>query len=170
MSGLRILGVDPGSRITGYALLDVDGQRLAAVDYGVVRTTDSPFAERLGEIFSGLSEVIAQGRPACLAIENVFVHRNAGSALKLGQARGAAICAAVQAGLPVSEYSPSEIKQAVVGTGRADKAQVQHMVSALLGLKAQPRADAADALAVAVCHGHVGATRARMRIEQRTGR
>ena len=157
----RILGVDPGSRITGYGILETRGSRIRLLDHGVVRTREREFTARLGEIFTGLAGVVEEWIPTEMAIENVFVHRNAASALKLGQARGAAICAGVQGGLAVSEYSPTEIKQAVVGTGRADKAQVQHMVTSLMGIDGKPQADAADAMAVALCHFHTSGTLAR---------
>ena len=120
-----------------------------------------PLAERLKDIFAGISEVIRDGQPDEVAVEQVFMHRNPDSALKLGQARGVAICAAALANVPVSEYAPRAIKQAVVGKGSADKQQVQHMVSALLKLTKKPQADAADALAVALCHGHMLHTQSR---------
>ena len=111
-------------------------------------------AERLAEIFSSMSAIVSEYRPQQMAVEEVFVHRNPASALKLGQARGVAIAAAVAAGLPVAEYSPTLVKRTIVGTGRADKIQVQHMVCRLLSLDGTPQADAADALAVALCHHH----------------
>lgn len=159
----RILGIDPGSRITGYGIIESGGGRLNYVDCGVISAGDGPFPVRLCLIFEGITEVVARFAPAEVAVEQVFVSRNAESALKLGQARGAAICAAVQADLPVGEYAATRIKQAVVGRGRADKRQVQHMVCALLGLREAVKPDAADALAVAVCHAHESATAARMR-------
>lgn len=159
----RILGIDPGSRITGYGLIDADGSRLSYVDCGVITAGEGPFPERLKLIFDGLTGLIGRHGPAEVAVEKVFVSRNAESALKLGQARGAAICAAVQAGLPVGEYAATRIKQAVVGRGAADKRQVQHMVCALLGLREKLKADAADALAVAVCHAHESQTAAKLR-------
>jgi len=156
---VRVLGIDPGSLITGYGVISVQGNRNHFVDCGFIETSSkSPLAERLKTIFEGVALVIAQFQPEQLAIEQVFVHRNAGSALKLGQARGAAICAAAVAGLPVSEYAPRAIKQAVVGHGNADKSQVQHMIKALLNLPEPPLADSADALAVALCHGHMSQT------------
>lgn len=150
----RILGIDPGSRITGYGVVDWDGSGHRYVDSGCIRVPDGPLADRLGVIFESVRQLVASHRPEQLAIERVFVNRNADSALKLGQARGAAICAGVVEGLPVSEYTPREIKLAIVGRGGADKVQVQHMVKALLELNATPQADAADALAVALCHSH----------------
>ncbi len=152
----RILGIDPGSRITGFGVIDMIGHQPAYVASGCIRTDlTRPVAERLLTIFDSIRALVAEHRPTAVAVEQVFVHRNPDSALKLGQARGVAICAAAQCGLPVAEYAPALIKQSVVGTGRASKEQVQHMMCALLKLAASPQADAADALAVAVCHGHV---------------
>jgi len=150
----RILGIDPGSRITGYGVIDCEGTCNRYVDSGCIRVPDGPLAGRLKVIFESVRELVCAHRPEELAVEQVFVNRNVDSALKLGQARGAAICAAVVEGLAVSEYSAREVKLAVVGRGGADKAQVQHMVKALLELAATPQADAADALAVALCHVH----------------
>lgn len=154
----RILGIDPGSRITGFGVIDVDPAGTRYVTSGCVRATGEDLASRLHEIFRGIGEIVDTHRPQQMAIERVFMHRNADSALKLGQARGAAICAATSHAISVTEYAPREIKQAVVGTGSAAKHQVQHMVCALLGLAMAPQADAADALAVALCHGHVSQT------------
>ncbi|MBV2090556.1 MAG: crossover junction endodeoxyribonuclease RuvC [Candidatus Thiodiazotropha sp. (ex Ctena orbiculata)] len=151
---LRIIGIDPGSRITGFGLIESDGVHTTHLFHGVLRLEGEALAPRLGQIFTGISEVINQYQPEVMAIEQVFVSKNASSALKLGQARGAAICAAVNQGLSVAEYSPRGIKQAVVGTGRAEKTQVQHMVQMLLKLQKKPQADAADALAVALSHAH----------------
>ncbi len=148
----RILGIDPGSRLTGYGLIDSDGQHARYVGSGCLKVGGATLADKLGLIFAELTALIGEFKPHQLAIENVFMHRNADSALKLGQARGAAICAAVTCDLPVSEYAPREVKQAVVGKGSADKRQVQHMVRVLLNLAATPQADAADALAIALCH------------------
>jgi len=150
---MRVLGIDPGSRITGYGIVERQGNRLIHVDNGAIFTDTSPdFAGRLKRIFDGLSEVIAQYHPEQVAVENIFFSTNVQSALKLGQARGAAIVAAVHAGLPVAEYTALQVKQAVVGEGRAEKGQVQKMLKALLGLPEIAQADASDALAVAVCH------------------
>ena len=160
--GLRILGVDPGSRITGYGIIDAWGQRMRYVDCGVIRIQTESLPERLGVIFAGMSELIARHRPQTLAIEQVFVNRNVDSAMKLGQARGAAICAGVHVGLTVTEYTPRAVKKAIVGNGGADKIQVQHMVTALLELPDTPQADAADALGLAVCHAHHAASAARI--------
>ncbi len=148
----RILGIDPGSRFTGYGLIDSDGQHARYVSSGCLKVSGDTLPDKLGLIFSGLGSLISEFQPQQLAIESVFMHRNADSALKLGQARGAAICAAVTCDLPVAEYAPREIKQAVVGRGGADKSQVQHMVRVLLNLAETPQADAADALAIALCH------------------
>ncbi|MDR3629862.1 MAG: crossover junction endodeoxyribonuclease RuvC [Desulfocapsaceae bacterium] len=151
----RILGIDPGSRITGYGVIDAAGGRLRFVACGVIRTTPNfPFANRLNEIFDGINEVVQLHGPEVAAVEDIFLSNNPRSALKLGQARGAAIVAAMQNGLAVRDYSARLIKQAVVGYGQAEKAQVQHMVRVLLGLSAAPSADAADALAVAICHAN----------------
>ena len=151
----RILGIEPGSRITGYGVIEVDRGRLRFISCGVVKTTPRyPFAHRLNEIFDGINEVIQVHGPEVAAVEDVFLSNTPRSALKLGQARGAAIVAAMQNGLAVRDYSAKMIKQAVVGYGQAEKIQVQHMVRILLGLSAAPSADAADALAVAICHAN----------------
>ena len=151
-SAQRVLGIDPGSRRTGYGVIAIEQGMLRCVSCGCVETAAGAFPGRLAEIYRGVGEVIAAHAPDEFAIEEVFLAHNPASALKLGQARGVAIAAAVGAGLPVREYASRTIKRAVVGTGRADKAQVQYMVRALLGLAAAPAADAADALAVAICH------------------
>ncbi|WP_375055416.1 crossover junction endodeoxyribonuclease RuvC [Zobellella sp. DQSA1] len=149
-----ILGIDPGSRITGYGVVRQTGNQMEYLGSGCIRMADDELAPRLKRIYDGVSEIILQFRPGLFAIEQVFMARNPDSALKLGQARGAAIVAAANAGLEVAEYSARQIKQAVVGQGGADKTQVQHMVCKLLNLPGTPQADAADALAVALCHGH----------------
>lgn len=154
----RILGIDPGSRITGYGIIDVEGRDSHYVASGHLRVGGETLAERLGCIFSALRELSVEHRPQQMAIERVFMHRNADSALKLGHARGAAICAVQTEGIAVTEYSAREIKQAVVGKGNAAKEQVQHMVRLLLGLRDELQADEADALAVAVCHSHASQT------------
>lgn len=152
---LRILGIDPGSRITGYGVIEATRTGLGFVACGVIKTTTSyPFAVRLNEIFDGINEVVQLHGPAVAAVEDVFMSSNARTAIKLGQARGAAIVAAMQNGLSVSDYSPRSVKQAVAGYGQAEKAQVQQMVKVLLGLKRKPSNDAADALAVAICHAN----------------
>jgi crossover junction endodeoxyribonuclease RuvC len=150
----RILGIDPGSRITGYGLIDSDGRASRHVASGCIQAADAPWPQRLGRIFRGVLDVVQLYRPAELAVEQVFFARNAASALKLGQARGAAICAALSVGVEVHEYAPRAVKQAVVGTGGADKVQVQHMVKIILSLQHEVAEDQADALAVAICHAH----------------
>jgi len=147
----RILGIDPGSRITGYGVIDARA-KLGYVASGCIRTGNGSFAERLGVIYRSICELIEEHQPQALAIEEVFLARNVDSALKLGQARGVAIAAGVAHGLSVHEYAATKVKRAVVGTGRAGKDQVQHMVRMLLDLPASPQADAADALAIAICH------------------
>ncbi|MGD8346281.1 MAG: crossover junction endodeoxyribonuclease RuvC [Lysobacterales bacterium] len=164
---MRILGIDPGSRVTGYGIIDVRGDRAAVVLSGVIKTGKGEFPERLGIIFHGVRELIVEHRPDEVAVENVFVSKNASSALKLGQARGAAICAAICEDLNVFEYSPRSVKQAIVGRGGADKVQVQHMVCVLLQLAETPVEDAADALAVALCHQHTQQSVNRMQALQR---
>lgn len=149
-----ILGIDPGSRITGYGVIKQVGSKSEYLGSGCIRLPSGPLPERLQLIHTGLTQIIQQFNPSQFAIEQVFMARNPDSALKLGQARGAAIVAATNHQLPVAEYSARQIKQAVVGKGGADKTQVQHMVTHLLKLPATPQADAADALAVALCHGH----------------
>ena len=152
---MRVLGIDPGSRITGYGIVDQIGNRLVHVDNGAVFTdAHKDFAIRLQRIYRGLTEVIEQYRPDAMAVENIFFATNVQSALKLGQARGAAIVAGVNAGLPVHEYTALQVKQAVVGHGRAAKDQVQKMLKVLLNLPEVAQEDASDALAVAVCHIH----------------
>jgi crossover junction endodeoxyribonuclease RuvC len=165
---MRILGIDPGSRLTGFGIIEVNGDRVIAVQHGVIKAGTGDFPERLGIIFAGVRDLIGEHKPAEVAIETVFVSRNAGSALKLGQARGAAICAAISLGVPVSEYAPRSVKQAIVGRGGADKVQVQHMVMVLLQLQEKLQEDAADALAVALCHQHTQQTLNRMQRMQRT--
>ncbi|MBU2977412.1 crossover junction endodeoxyribonuclease RuvC [Alteromonas sp. C1M14] len=149
-----ILGIDPGSRITGYGVIARKQGKLVYLGSGCIRLKSDVLAERLAQIFAGVSEVIREFSPSQFAIEQVFMAKNPDSALKLGQARGAAIVAATQSAMPVAEYSARQIKQAVVGKGSAEKTQVQHMVKHLLKLPGTPQADAADALAVALCHAH----------------
>lgn len=151
---VRILGIDPGSRVTGFGVLDSDGIRSRYVASGCIQTADAALPARLARIFEGIQAVVQEYRPVQVAIERVFVSRNADSALKLGQARGAAICGALGAGAALHEYAARSVKQAVVGRGSADKSQVQHMVRALLTLEHMPKSDEADALAVAICHAH----------------
>jgi crossover junction endodeoxyribonuclease RuvC len=152
---VRIFGIDPGSDRTGYGCVDVEGSRHRLVTSGAITTPAASFPLKLLAIHTGLAGLIAECRPDCVAIENLFYATNARSALKLGHARGVAMLAAVEAGLAVAEYTPAEVKRAVVGYGRAEKQQVQQMVKLLLGLDAAPTPhDAADALAVALCHAH----------------
>lgn len=153
---VRILGIDPGLRITGFGVIEKSGTVLRYVTSGCVRIPEGELPTRLKCILDGLGEVIAAHRPQQVAVEKVFVNVNPQSTLMLGQARGAAICAAVSCDLAVAEYTALQIKQAVVGHGKAGKEQVQHMVRRLLGLPGDPSADAADALACAICHAHGG--------------
>ena len=149
-----ILGIDPGSRITGYGLINVVGAKQEYVASGCIRIQGDHLPDRLQQIFEGVNELITLYSPAEMAIEQVFMAKNADSALKLGQARGAAIVAGASNGLAVAEYAARAVKQAVVGKGSADKVQVQHMVSSILKLPGLPQADAADALAIALCHAY----------------
>jgi len=151
---IRILGIDPGSQITGYGIIDMDGNHASHVAHGEIRVTGETQGAKLHFIYQHLGELISNHRPDEAAIERVFMHRNADSALKLGQARGSAIVACVEQGLEMYEYTANQVKQATVGKGHAAKQQVQHMVKILLCLGELPGSDAADALAVALCHGH----------------
>ena len=166
---MRIIGIDPGSRVTGFGVIDADGSRLGYVGAGGIHTVSGTFVERLSEIYRGVNELIERFAPDEAVVEDVFQAKNARSALKLGQARGAAIAALVGADLAVTEYAPRHIKQAVVGTGSATKAQVQYMVRLLLSLDTAPSVDAADALAAAICfcHSQRGASLSRLPIGQR---
>ena len=155
----RVLGLDPGSRITGFGVIDVDGREARYVASGAIRATAADFPARLHEIFGGVSAVLAAHQPEEVAIERVFVHVNPDSALKLGQARGAALCATFDGIRSIAEYTPREVKLAVTGSGAADKSQVARMVKVLLGLEGRLQADAADALAIALCHAHGRAAR-----------
>lgn len=150
---IRILGIDPGSQVTGYGILDAGVNDNVLVQWGAIRTVGE-HAARLRQIFTQVAQLVSEFQPSEIAIERVFVHRNADSALKLGQARAAALCATFDAELPVFEYSARHIKKAVVGRGGADKGQVQHMVRLLLAMREEPQADAADALAAALCRSH----------------
>lgn len=158
----RILGIDPGSRTTGFGIVDFDADKPCYVTSGTIKSMDGTFAERLKRIFGSVGEILAEYRPEIVAVETVFMARNAGSALKLGQARSAALCATFAFEVEVFEYAPRAIKQAIVGTGAATKEQVQHMVVAMLQLSAAPSADAADALATAICHGNQRALQRRL--------
>jgi len=151
---VRILGIDPGLQVTGFGVIDQQRPRIAYVASGRVRSGRGELAARLKVLLDGLAEVIAAHAPQVAVVEKVFVNVNPQSTLALGQARGAAVCAAVLAGLPVAEYTALQVKQAVVGNGQAKKSQVQHMVKRLLALAGDPSADAADALACAICHAH----------------
>ncbi len=149
-----ILGIDPGSRLTGYGVIRIEGTQHVYVTSGCVRVQEGAMDHRLRQIFMGLQEIVQTYQPCEAAIEQIFMHQNPGAALKLGQARGAAVAAIAQAVIPVAEYSARPVKQSVVGYGAAKKEQVQHMVRVLLNLSAKPQADAADALAIANCHAN----------------
>lgn len=161
---LRVLGVDPGSIKSGYGLIEESQQKLRTIDFGAIYThPKDPFPARLLEIKRGLEQVITRYQPQVLALEDVFFAKNVKSALKLGHARGVILVTAMEVGLEIVEYAPLEIKQAVVGYGRADKYQIQQMVKILLGLQDIPQPeDAADALAVAICHIHSAEMRRRL--------
>jgi len=160
----RILGIDPGSRITGYGVIEeATLGRSRYIASGSIRVKADDFPQRLKQIFDGVSEVIALYQPVEMAIEQVFMHKNADSALKLGQARGAAICASMAAGLSVAEYAPRQVKQALVGKGGADKLQVQHMVKILLSIQGELQIDASDALGLSLCHLHYQQTEQRLK-------
>jgi len=153
-----ILGIDPGLRTTGFGVIQKQGTKLRYIASGTIKSGEGDLPQRLKVILDGVAEIAATYKPDCAAIEKVFVNVNPQSTLLLGQARGAAICALVSNALSVAEYSPTQLKQAVVGTGRATKAQVQDMVARLLALPGLPGTDAADALGVAICHAHSQAT------------
>jgi crossover junction endodeoxyribonuclease RuvC len=149
-----ILGIDPGSITTGFGVIRQESSKQYYVVSGCIKTGNKPWAERLLQIYQDITEIIRTYLPEQAAIEQVFVNKNVASALKLGHARGAAMLAIANVGINIAEYSPRKIKQAVVGHGGAEKIQVQHMVKALLGLHSVPKTDAADALAIAICHGN----------------
>ena len=152
---MRILGLDPGSRVCGYGVIDADGRSLRYVECGVLTAPESrPMEQRLGEIARGLAEVVAELAPAVAAVEDVFTYQNPRSALALAQARGMALAVLGMAGIAVTSYPPAVVKKAVAGAGAAAKDQIARMVQAMIGLKSLPRADATDALAVAITHGH----------------
>lgn len=151
---MRILGLDPGLRSTGFGVIEAAGGRLRYVASGRVRSQGRALAARLRSLHEGVAEVVARHAPAEVAVEKVFVNENPASTLALGEGRASAILAAALAGLPVAEYTALQVKQAVTGTGRASKEQVKHMVRRLLALAGEPSADAADALACAICHAH----------------
>ena len=162
-STLRVLGVDPGSRITGFGVVEIQNQNIRYIDCGHINIADQPFALRLHRIYTQLSEVIRSHKPQVMAVEKIFMARNAQSALSLGHARGAAIVAATNEDIEVVEYTALQVKQAIVGNGKADKVQVQHMVRVLLGLRQAPARDAADALACGICHIHAWDNAQRLR-------
>ena len=157
---MRIFGVDPGSQRTGYGCIDTDGSRCRVVVCGAITLPPRTlFADRLALVYDELAVLLGRHRPACVAVEDVFFARNARSALKLGHVRGVILLAASKAGLPVAEYTPTQVKRAVVGYGRADKRQVQQMMGLLLGLDEIPTPhDVSDALAIAVCHAHIASS------------
>lgn len=164
---MRILGIDPGSTITGFGVIDYRDGRLQHVEHGTIRCGSGEMIGRLELIYTGVRDLIARVGPSQLALERAFVSRNPDSAIKLGQARAAALCGSFGAELAAFDYSPSEVKKAVVGTGKADKAQVQHMVRQLLALAEAPPEDAADALAVAICHAHSSDLKAKLSLAMR---
>jgi crossover junction endodeoxyribonuclease RuvC len=159
---MRLIGLDPGLRLTGWGVIDVEGNRLRHVAHGVIKVSvEGSLAERLHELFDGVCGVVAEQKPVEAAVEETFVNINPGSTLKLGQARGVVLLAPARAGLPVYEYAANLVKKSVVGAGHADKRQIAMMVGRLLpGVEA--KADAADALAVAICHAHHRATAKRV--------
>ena len=159
---MRILGIDPGSRITGLGVVETTADGLRPVFYESLKLKPGALPERLGDIYRRVEAVISEYQPEVVAVEQVFISNNAKSALVLGQARGGAVCSAINSGREVAEYSAKQIKQAVVGSGGATKEQVQHMVRVLLGLRTLPGEDAADALACAICHIHTAQVANRM--------
>ncbi len=158
----RILGIDPGSRLTGFGVIDETATGYKYVASGCLRIKGDDFPLRLKQIFAGISNVVEEYQPTEMAIEQVFMHKNADSALKLGQARGAAICAVQLFDIPVFEYAARQVKQAVVGKGSADKLQVQHMVKILLGITGELQIDASDALGISLCHSNFQQTQRRL--------
>ncbi|MFH7807785.1 crossover junction endodeoxyribonuclease RuvC [Acinetobacter sp. BSP-153] len=159
-----IIGIDPGSRLTGYGIIQKEGQKLIFVDAGTIRTETADMPERLKRIFAGIDRIVKFHGPTEAAVEQVFMAQNPDSALKLGQARGAAIAALVNLDLQVAEYTARQIKQSVVGYGAADKEQVQIMVMKLLNLSIKPQQDAADALAAAICHAHASGSMTKLAV------
>ena len=158
----RILGIDPGSRLTGFGIIDETATGYKYVASGCLRIKGDNFPERLKQIFAGISDIVEEYQPTEMAIEQVFMHKNADSALKLGQARGAAICAVQLFDIPVFEYAARQVKQAVVGNGSADKLQVQQMVKILLGISGELQIDASDALGISLCHSNFQQTQRRL--------
>ena len=159
---MRILGIDPGSRITGYGIIEDSAQGYKYIASGCIRINADYFPDRLKQIFDGIVEIVERHQPEQMAIEQVFMHKNADSALKLGQARGAAICAVQTISLPVFEYAARQVKQAVAGKGSAEKTQIQHMVKILLNIQGALQIDASDALAISICHAHYQQTAQRL--------
>jgi crossover junction endodeoxyribonuclease RuvC len=155
---VRILGIDPGSRVTGYGIVELTGALTRPVAWGGIATSGE-HSDRLRQIFAEVGRLVEEHRPDEIAIERVFVHKNADSALKLGQARAAALCATFGYAIPIHEYAPRVVKKALVGNGSAEKSQVEYMVKVILGLRDRMKADAADALAIAICHAHARAIR-----------
>jgi crossover junction endodeoxyribonuclease RuvC len=158
----RILGIDPGSRLTGFGVIDETATGYQYVASGCLRIKGDDFPLRLKQIFAGISDIVEEYKPTEMAIEQVFMHKNADSALKLGQARGAAICAVQLFDIPVFEYAARQVKQAVVGKGSADKLQVQQMVKILLGISGELQIDASDALGISLCHANFQQTQRRL--------
>ena len=158
----RILGIDPGSRLTGFGVIDETATGYKYIASGCLRIKGDDFPLRLKQIFAGISDIVEQYQPGEMAIEQVFMHKNADSALKLGQARGAAICAVQLFDIPVFEYAARQVKQAVVGKGSADKLQVQQMVKILLGITGELQIDASDALGISLCHANYQQTHRRL--------
>ena len=161
---MKILGIDPGYAILGYGVIEKIGNRFRAVEYGAVTTDkDMPMPQRLEHLYDSLREIIAAHSPDVASIEELYFNNNAKTAIQVGQARGVAILACVKGGIEIAEYTPLQIKQALVGYGRADKKQVQFMVKTMLNLPEVPRPDdTADALAAVICHGHSADTRSRL--------
>jgi crossover junction endodeoxyribonuclease RuvC len=159
---MHILGIDPGSRLTGYGVIEQTGNRYKYIASGCIRIEAEYFPDRLKQIFDGVAQLVQTYHPEQMAIEQVFMHKNADSALKLGQARGAAICAVQFTNVPVFEYAARQIKQALVGKGNADKLQVQHMVKILLNIQGELQIDASDALGICLCHAHYQQTAVRL--------
>ena len=158
----RILGIDPGSRLTGFGVIEETATGYKYIASGCLRIKGDDFPLRLKQIFAGISDIVEQYQPEEMAIEQVFMHKNAASALKLGQARGAAICAVQLFDIPVFEYAARQVKQAVVGKGSADKLQVQQMVKILLGITGEIQIDASDALGISLCHANFQQTQRRL--------
>ncbi|MDQ6950993.1 MAG: crossover junction endodeoxyribonuclease RuvC [Mariprofundales bacterium] len=165
---MRILGIDPGSRKAGVGIIEAEGNRIRHIHHTTIHCVDPVFTQRLGILFAGLKQVITEFHPDMVAIEDVFMGKNASSALKLGQARGALIAACANASLPIASYSPTLVKQSLIGYGRAEKGQMQYMVGMLLALPGKIQEDAADALAVAICHANHAPIGARAPEQTRT--